>query len=109
MDTNADGVGDLRGITERLDHLAWLGVEGIWLDPVMPSPNEDWGYDVADYVDVDPALGSLADADELIAQASERGIRVLMDLVRNQMSDRHALFIDVHVTPTARLRDRYVW
>ncbi|HYL51859.1 MAG TPA: alpha-amylase family glycosyl hydrolase [Acidimicrobiia bacterium] len=109
MDTNADGVGDLRGITERLDHLAWLGVEGIWRDPVMPSPNEDWGYDVADYVDVDPALGSLADADELIAQAAERGIRVIMDLVPNHTSDRHAWFLDAKSSRTARHRDWYVW
>ena len=71
MDTNGDGVGDLRGITARLDHLQWLGVEGIWLDPIMVSPNNDWGYDVADYCDVDPALGTLADADELV----ERGGR----------------------------------
>ena len=76
MDTNGDGVGDLRGITERLDHLQWLGVEGIWLDPIMVSPNDDWGYDVADYVDVDPALGTLADADTLIEEAARRGIRV---------------------------------
>ena len=65
MDTNGDGVGDLRGIIERLDHLQWLGVDGIWLDPITVSPNDDWGYDVADYCDVDPALGTLADADEL--------------------------------------------
>ena len=71
MDTNGDGVGDLRGITERLDHLQWLGVDGIWLDPIMVSPNDDWGYDVADYVDVDPALGTLADADALIEEASQ--------------------------------------
>ena len=64
------------GITERLDHLQWLGVDGIWLDPIMVSPNDDWGYDVADYVDVDPALGTLADADELIEEAAKRGIRV---------------------------------
>ena len=76
MDTNGDGVGDLRGITARLDHLQWLGVDGIWLDPIMVSPNNDWGYDVADYCDVDPALGTLADADELIEEAAERGIRV---------------------------------
>ena len=94
MDTNGDGVGDLRGITERLDHLQWLGVDGIWLDPIMVSPNDDWGYDVADYVDVDPALGTLADADTLIEEASKRGIRVILDLVPNHTSDRHPWFVD---------------
>src|SRR3954451_3756767 len=109
MDTNGDGIGDLRGITERLDHLAWLGVEGIWLDPVMPSPNDDWGYDVADYVDVDPALGTLADADELTEEAAKRGIRVIMDLVPNHTSDRHAWFQDAKSSRTAKHRDWYVW
>ena len=81
MDTNGDGIGDLRGITARLDHLQWLGVDGIWLDPIMLSPNKDWGYDVADYCAVDPALGTLADAEELVGEAAERGIRVMLDLV----------------------------
>ena len=71
MDTNGDGIGDLRGITARLDHLQWLGVDGIWLDPIMVSPNKDWGYDVADYCAVDPALGTLADADELVARGGD--------------------------------------
>jgi len=109
MDTNADGVGDLRGVTQRLDHLQWLGVEGIWLDPIMVSPNDDWGYDVADYVDVDPALGTLADADELIEEASKRGIRVLLDLVPNHTSDRHPWFVDAKSSRDARHRDWYVW
>ncbi len=109
MDTNGDGVGDLRGITERLDHLQWLGVEGIWLDPIMPSPNDDWGYDVADYVNVDAALGTLADADELIEEAAQRGIRVVMDLVPNHTSDRHAWFQDSKSSRTAKHRDWYVW
>ena len=94
MDTNGDGVGDLRGIIERLDHLQWLGVDGIWLDPISVSPNDDWGYDVADYCDVDPALGTLADADELIAEAGRRGIRVVLDLVPNHTSDQHPWFVD---------------
>ncbi len=109
MDTNGDGVGDLRGVTARLDHLAWLGVEGIWLDPVMPSPNDDWGYDVADYVNVDAALGTLADADELIAEAAKRGIRVIMDLVPNHTSDRHPWFQDSKSSRTSKHRDWYVW
>ena len=109
MDTNADGIGDLRGITERLDHLQWLGVEGIWLDPIMVSPNDDWGYDVADYVDVDPALGTLADADTLIEEASKRGIRVILDLVPNHTSDRHPWFLDAKSSRDSRYRDWYVW
>ncbi|HVJ96628.1 MAG TPA: alpha-amylase family glycosyl hydrolase [Acidimicrobiia bacterium] len=109
MDTNADGVGDLKGITARLDHLQWLGVDGIWLDPIMVSPNDDWGYDVADYVDVDPPLGTLADAEELIAEAAKRGIRVILDLVPNHSSDRHKWFLDSISSKDSRYRDWYVW
>jgi len=109
MDTNGDGIGDLRGITERLDHLAWLGVDGIWLDPIMVSPNDDWGYDVADYVGVDAALGSLADADELIEEASKRNIRVILDLVPNHTSDRHPWFLDARSSRDSKHRDWYVW
>jgi len=109
MDANGDGIGDLRGITARLDHLQRLGVDGIWLDPVMVSPNEDWGYDVADYVDVDPALGTLADVDALIAEAGARGIRVIMDLVPNHTSDQHPWFVDARSSRDARHRDWYVW
>ena len=109
MDTNGDGVGDLRGITQRLDHLQWLGVEGIWLDPIMVSPNDDWGYDVADYVEVDPSFGTIADADTLIEEASKRGIRVILDLVPNHTSDRHPWFLDAKSARDARHRDWYVW
>ena len=109
MDTNSDGVGDLRGITQRLDHLQWLGVDGIWLDPIMVSPNDDWGYDVADYVAVDPSFGTLADADTLIEEAAKRGIRVILDLVPNHTSDRHPWFVDAKSGRDARHRDWYVW
>ena len=102
MDTNGDGIGDLPGITARLDHLQWLGVDGIWLDPIMLSPNKDWGYDVADYCAVDPALGTLADAEELVGQAAERGIRVMLDLVPNHSSDQHRWFQDSISFPTTR-------
>ena len=91
-DSSNDGIGDLRGLIERLDHLEWLGVDGIWLSPIHPSPNEDWGYDVADYLGVHPDLGTLADVDELVAEAGRRGIRVLLDLVPNHTSDRHPWF-----------------
>jgi alpha-glucosidase len=109
MDTNGDGVGDLRGIIDRLDHLQWLGIDGIWLDPITVSPNADWGYDVADYCDVDPSLGTLADADELVAEAARRGIRVILDLVPNHTSSRHPWFVDARTSRTAAHRDWYVW
>ncbi len=109
MDTNADGVGDLRGITARLDHLQSLGVDGVWISPIMVSPNTDWGYDVADYTDVDPSLGTLADAEELIAEAARRGIRVMMDLVPNHTSDQHRWFVDARSSRDSRHRDWYVW
>ncbi len=108
-DSNDDGVGDLQGIIERLDHLTWLGVDAVWLNPVMPSPNEDWGYDVSDYTDIHNQLGTLADADELVTLASERGIRVVFDLVPNHTSDRHPWFQDALTSRSARHRDWYVW
>jgi alpha-glucosidase len=100
-DSNGDGVGDLRGIIGRLDHLAWLGVEGLWLNPTFPSPNADWGFDVADYRGVHPELGTLDDLDELVTRAGERGIHVLLDLVPNHTSDAHPWFRE--------RRDFYVW
>ena len=108
-DTNDDGYGDLRGIIERLDHLSWLGVDGIWLSPTMPSPDVDWGYDVSDYTGVHPELGTLADLDELIAQAGRRGMRVLLDLVPNHSSSEHPWFIDASTGRDAAHRDYYVW
>jgi alpha-glucosidase len=108
-DSDGDGVGDLRGVIDRLDHLAWLGVDGIWLSPTFPSPNADWGYDVADYRDVHPALGTLATLDELVAAAGERGIRVLLDLVPNHTSDEHAWFVEARGARDGPRRDWYVW
>ncbi|MCZ7535661.1 MAG: alpha-amylase family glycosyl hydrolase [Acidimicrobiia bacterium] len=108
-DSNGDGIGDLPGITGRLDHLQWLGVDGIWLSPITVSPNDDWGYDVADYCDVDPTLGTLADAEEMIAQAARRDIRVILDLVPNHTSDRHPWFVDARSSRDSRYRDWYVW
>jgi alpha-glucosidase len=100
-DGDGDGIGDLAGVVERLDYLEWLGVDGIWLNPVNPSPNVDWGYDVSDYTDVHPELGTLADLDRLIAEGARRGIRIVLDLVPNHTSDRHPWF---HERP-----DFYVW
>ncbi len=108
-DTNGDGVGDLGGVINRLDHLAWLGVDGIWLSPVTPSPNADWGYDVSDYCAVLPEYGTLADLDELMAQANSRGLEVLIDLVPNHTSDQHAWFVESRASRHAGRRDFYVW
>ena len=88
-DSNADGVGDLRGIQDRLDHLVALGVDAIWLTPFYPSPMADHGYDVADPRDVDPMFGTLNDFDTLVADAHARGLRVLVDVVPNHTSDQH--------------------
>ena len=81
QDSDGDGAGDLRGITERLDYLAWLGVDAFWLSPIYPSPLADFGYDVSDYTDVAPEYGTLEDFDELVAAAHDRGLRVLLDLI----------------------------
>ncbi len=80
-DSNGDGIGDLAGLRGRLDYLHWLGVDGLWLNPTFPSPNRDWGYDVSDYLDVHPDLGTLEDLDALIAAAGELSIGILLDLV----------------------------
>jgi alpha-glucosidase len=109
QDTNDDGYGDLRGIISRLDHLSWLGVDGIWLSPTMPSPNADWGYDVSDYTGVDPELGTLADLDDLIAAAADRGLRILLDLVPNHTSSAHQWFIEASGARDSGHRDYYVW
>jgi alpha-glucosidase len=91
-DSNGDGIGDLEGVASRLDYLEWLGVDGLWLSPIYPSPNVDWGYDVADYTAVHPDLGTLDDLDRLVAEAGRRGIRVLLDLVPNHTSIEHPWF-----------------
>ena len=108
-DSNGDGVGDLPGIIAHLDHLEWLGVDGIWLSPVTVSPNADWGYDVADFCAVAPEFGTLDDLDRLVAEAGRRGIRVLLDLVPNHTSDQHPWFVDSRSSRTSASRDWYVW
>src|ERR1039458_1950361 len=109
QDSDGDGYGDLRGIIARLDYLSWLGVDGIWLSPTMPSPDEDWGYDVSDYRGVHPELGTLADLDRLIAEAGRRGLRVLLDLVPNHTSSAHPWFVAARDEPGSGYRDYYVW
>ncbi len=108
-DSNSDGVGDLRGIIDRIDYLQWLGVDAVWMSPITVSPNADWGYDVADFRSVDPELGTMADFEELLDVAHERGIRVLLDFVPNHTSDQHPWFADARASRTAPFRDWYVW
>jgi alpha-glucosidase len=109
LDTNGDGYGDLAGVIDRLDYLAWLGVDGIWLSPTMPSPDEDWGYDVSDYLGVHPELGDMATMDRLIAQAGARGLKVLLDLVPNHTSTAHSWFVDAATGKDAVYRGYYMW
>ena len=92
-DASGDGLGDLRGILERVDYLAWLGVDAIWLSPIYPSEDVDLGYDVSDYCAVDSRLGTLADFDRLLDALHDRGIKLVLDLVPNHTSDRHPWFL----------------
>jgi alpha-glucosidase len=108
-DSNGDGIGDLAGITARLDYIAWLGVDAIWLSPFFRSPMADFGYDVSDYTDVDPMFGSLADFDELLDAAHARGIKVIIDWVPNHTSDRHPWFAQSRAERVNARRDWYVW
>src|SRR5947209_3812887 len=108
-DSNGDGVGDLEGIRRHLDHLQWLGVDGIWICPFYPSPMADFGYDVADYCDVDPLFGTLDDFDRLLADAHARDIRVIIDWVPNHTSDRHPWFVESRSSRDNPKRDWYVW
>ena len=108
-DTDGDGVGNLRGITEHLEYLEWLGVDGVWLNPVTVSPDADWGYDVADYTAVQPVLGTMSDLDALVDEAGRRGIRVLLDLVPNHTSIEHPWFVDARSARDSAYRDWYVW
>lgn len=108
-DSDGDGVGDLRGISGRLDYLQWLGVDAVWLSPIFPSPMADFGYDVADYTDVDPTFGSLADLDALIGDLHARDMRLLLDFVPNHTSDQHPWFVDARSSRDARHRQWYIW
>jgi alpha-glucosidase len=109
MDSNGDGVGDLPGIRSRLDYAQWLGVDAIWISPIFPSPMADFGYDVADYTDIEPLFGTLADFDRLLAGAHERGLKVMLDLVPNHTSDRHAWFQESRSSRDNPKRDWYMW
>jgi alpha-glucosidase len=108
-DSNGDGVGDLPGITARLDHIAALGVDAVWLSPIFRSPMKDFGYDVSDYCSVDPVFGTDHDLDELIAGLHERGMRLLLDWVPNHTSDQHPWFVESRASRSSAKRDWYVW
>jgi oligo-1,6-glucosidase len=108
-DSDGDGIGDLPGIAARLDHLAALGVDVIWLSPVYPSPQDDAGYDISDYEDIDPAFGTLADFDALLGAIHERGMKLVMDLVVNHTSDEHPWFVESRASRDSPKRDWYWW
>ncbi|MDR7389390.1 MAG: alpha-amylase family glycosyl hydrolase [Armatimonadota bacterium] len=109
QDSDGDGVGDLRGLLQRLDYLAQLGVGAVWLTPFYPSPQRDFGYDVSDYCEVDPTMGTRADFDRLVAEAHRRGLRVVVDLVANHTSSEHPWFVQSRTSRTNPKRDWYVW
>ncbi len=108
-DSNGDGIGDLQGIITKLEYLKHLGIDAIWLSPVCRSPQDDNGYDISDYRDIDPMFGTLADMEELIAQAKQRGIRIIMDLVLNHSSDEHPWFLEAKKSRDNPYHDYYIW
>jgi alpha-glucosidase len=109
QDSNGDGIGDLNGITQRLDYLQHLGVDALWIAPMYPSPQVDFGYDISDYNAVDPQYGTLADFDKLIAAARDHHIRIILDMVANHTSDKHAWFIESASSRTNPKADWYCW
>jgi alpha-glucosidase len=108
-DSNGDGLGDLGGIISHLDYLVDLGIDAIWLSPFYPTPDKDFGYDISDYMNVDPRFGSLADFDRLTAGAHQRGIRIIVDLVLNHTSDQHLWFVESRASLNNPKRDWYIW
>jgi alpha-glucosidase len=109
QDSDGDGVGDLGGITERLEYLHWLGVDALWISPIYPSPMADFGYDVADYCGVDPLFGTMGQFDSLVERAHDVGLRVILDFVPNHTSDQHPWFIDSRSSRASAKRDWYIW
>jgi alpha-glucosidase len=109
QDTNADGVGDIAGVIERLPYLQSLGVDAIWLSPIFTSPMADFGYDIADYTGVDPLFGTMADFDALVEAAHDRGLKVILDLVPNHTSDQHPWFVESRGSRDNPKRDWYIW
>jgi alpha-glucosidase len=108
-DSNNDGIGDIKGIDSKLDYLRWLGVDAIWISPMFPSPQVDFGYDVSDYTNVDPKYGTLADMDQLLTNGKQKGVNVILDYVINHTSDKHPWFIESRSSLNNPKRDWYVW
>ena len=109
QDSNGDGIGDIKGIISRLDYLRTLGIDAIWLSPVYRSPQDDNGYDISDYQDIDPMFGSLVDMEELIAEAGKRNIKIIMDMVLNHSSDEHRWVVEAKKGKDNPYHDYYVW
>src|SRR6476660_6935935 len=109
QDTNGDGVGDLRGISERLDYLAWLGVDAIWISPIYPSPMADFGYDVSDYTGIHPIFGTLQELDALVGAVHARGMHLILDFVPNHTSAQHPWFLESRASRENARRDWYIW
>jgi oligo-1,6-glucosidase/alpha-glucosidase len=109
QDSDGDGVGDLRGIDRRLDYLAGLGIDAIWLSPIFPSPMADFGYDVADYIGIDPLFGTIEDFDRLLAETHARGLKLMLDFVPNHSSDQHPWFVESRSSRQSPKRDWYIW
>lgn len=109
QDSNNDGIGDLPGIIDRLDYIEKLGVDAIWLSPVYPSPDVDFGYDVSDYTDIDKKFGSMEDFDRLVAEVHRRGLKIVMDLVLNHTSNQHKWFLEAKKGPSSPYHDWYIW
>ena len=109
QDSNDDGIGDLKGIINRLDYLQWLGITAIWISPIYPSPMADYGYDISDYTGIHPLFGTMEDFDELLQQAHQKGIKVILDLVPNHTSHQHPWFIQSRSSKTHPKRDWYIW
>ena len=109
QDSNHDGIGDLRGILQRLDYLKWLGIKAIWLSPIYPSPMADFGYDISDYIRVWPSFGTMADFDVLLYQLHAAGMKMILDLVPNHSSDEHPWFLESRSSRDNPKRDWYIW
>ena len=108
-DSDGDGIGDIKGVTEKLDYFKWLGVDALWLSPVYKSPNDDNGYDISDYYDIMDEFGTMEDMENLIAEAKKRDIKIIMDMVFNHTSDEHPWFIESRKSKNNKYRDYYVW
>lgn len=108
-DSNGDGIGDLRGIIEKLDYLEFLGIDAIWLCPIFASPNVDNGYDISNYMEIMEEFGTMNDFDELLEEAHRRGIKIILDLVMNHTSDEHPWFQESRSSRENPKRDWYIW